>query len=413
MSARHAAALDRPHRAGTARRRDRRVYLRSHPLLFPLLALLRRAPVLRIGRTVVVNDRQACAEALTRVPLDRTAAGTTGGTANRLEIDGTLFDQAGTAHRQTRRRVADGLGAAGVARQPRVDQVAAVLAPPLPVRVFGIRGAGREEVAAAAAEQHVGAVSVRGLDHLPGDVGAAGGLRRRGQLAIAFPVAIGGMGEGRSRCGVGGARGGDHPGAHAGGFRQFPQGQHVRIQRAGTIAATRGLADADHPGAGLHPGGHRRHRAGRVGGLGIGVVGLAERGLRPGFPGQPVAFAGPALALAVEDPRGSHRRQAHAVADEQDQVARASVHRAARGRLRGAVAEPPRGGFAIGMADRGHGDDGIGSRRRSARCRRAGTRCKGRGKEGGEWRAIGRHAAVRQAREAALSLLRPGMTFGR
>lgn len=107
---------DRPRRGGPARRRDRRVYLRSHPVLFPLLALLRRAPVLRLGRTVVVNDRQACADALTRVPLDRTAAGTTGGTANRLEIDGTLFDQAGTAHRQTRRRVADGLGAAGVAR---------------------------------------------------------------------------------------------------------------------------------------------------------------------------------------------------------------------------------------------------------------------------------------------------------
>ncbi|MBB4956670.1 cytochrome P450 family protein [Micromonospora polyrhachis] len=100
----------------TARRRDRRVYLRSHPVLFALLSVTRRWPVLRWGRTVLVHDRQAYLDGLTRVPLDRVAAGTTGGTARRLEAEGLLFDQEGTAHRGTRRSVHEGLGAAGVDR---------------------------------------------------------------------------------------------------------------------------------------------------------------------------------------------------------------------------------------------------------------------------------------------------------
>ena len=99
-----------------ARRRDRRVYLSSHPLLFTLLTLTRRAPVLRIGRTVLVQGPQGCLDALTRVPLDRTAPGTTGGTARRLDAGGLLFDQQGAEHRRTRRRLADDLGSAGVAR---------------------------------------------------------------------------------------------------------------------------------------------------------------------------------------------------------------------------------------------------------------------------------------------------------
>ncbi|MFD1326248.1 cytochrome P450, partial [Micromonospora sonneratiae] len=72
--------------------------------------------MLRLGRTVLVHDRQAYLDGLTRVPLDRTAAGTTGGTARRLDAGGLLFDQEGTEHRGARRALTDGLGAAGVAR---------------------------------------------------------------------------------------------------------------------------------------------------------------------------------------------------------------------------------------------------------------------------------------------------------
>ncbi|HEX5542630.1 MAG TPA: cytochrome P450 [Micromonospora sp.] len=98
------------------RRRDRRVYLSSHPLLFALLAATRRRPVVRLGRTVVVHGRQAYLDALTRVPMDRTAAGTTGGAARGLDAAELLFDQEGAAHRSTRRSLAEHLSSAGVTR---------------------------------------------------------------------------------------------------------------------------------------------------------------------------------------------------------------------------------------------------------------------------------------------------------
>ncbi|MFD3544870.1 cytochrome P450 [Streptomyces sp. NPDC058655] len=109
-----------------ARRRDRRVYTRSHPLLFALLALgaTRGRPVRRIGRTLLVHDPDAYREALTRLPLDRTAAGTTGGAARAaLRGDGgVLFDQEGGAHRADRRDLAARLGTAGVEELRRLWQ---------------------------------------------------------------------------------------------------------------------------------------------------------------------------------------------------------------------------------------------------------------------------------------------------
>ncbi|MEU6878715.1 hypothetical protein ABZ939_11410, partial [Streptomyces sp. NPDC046712] len=99
-----------------ARRRDRRVYTRSHPLLFALLAAVRHRPVARIGRAVLVNGAEPYRQALTRIPLDRAAVGTTGGAARELSGGGLLFDQEGAGHRDTRRAVAGDLGAAGVAR---------------------------------------------------------------------------------------------------------------------------------------------------------------------------------------------------------------------------------------------------------------------------------------------------------
>jgi cytochrome P450 len=85
-------------------------------VLFALLAATRRRPVLRLGSTVLVHGRDAYTAALTRLPLDRTAAGTTGGAAASLTNGGLLFDQVGDAHRATRRSLGDALGTAGVAR---------------------------------------------------------------------------------------------------------------------------------------------------------------------------------------------------------------------------------------------------------------------------------------------------------
>ncbi len=99
-----------------ARRRDRTVYLRSHPVLFALLAVTRRRPVLRIGRTVLVHDPAAYREVLTRVPLDRTAPGTTGGAAAGLTDGGLLFDQDGAGHRAARRALSADLNSTAVAR---------------------------------------------------------------------------------------------------------------------------------------------------------------------------------------------------------------------------------------------------------------------------------------------------------
>ncbi|MGF1424876.1 cytochrome P450 [Kitasatospora sp. LaBMicrA B282] len=143
-----------------ARRRDRRVYLVGHPVLFALLCATRHRPVVRLGRTVLVHGTAAYREVLTRVPLDRTAAGTTGGAAARLTgnpgggtasgsapdghtasgstassgapggsapdngnptpraplAPGLLFDQDGSDHRTTRRALAGELNAAVVRR---------------------------------------------------------------------------------------------------------------------------------------------------------------------------------------------------------------------------------------------------------------------------------------------------------
>ncbi|MCP3757414.1 cytochrome P450 [Streptomyces sp. TBY4] len=97
-----------------ARRRDRRVYLRAHPLLFALLATTRGRPVRRLGHgTLLVHGTAAYREALTRLPLDRTAPGTTGGAARAARVEGVLFDQEGSGHRDGRREVAGLLGAAG------------------------------------------------------------------------------------------------------------------------------------------------------------------------------------------------------------------------------------------------------------------------------------------------------------
>ncbi|MFI5892678.1 cytochrome P450 [Actinoplanes sp. NPDC051513] len=167
----------------TARARDRRVYLLSHPVLFALLAALRGKPVRRLGRTLVVHDREAYLAALTRIPLDRTAEGTTGGAVDRLAGAGGLFDQQGDQHRQARRDVAERLGAAGVERLRPVwtrllDERLAPLAEggavdlaPLAAEIAGataaaLLGLDADPFELAAAAQEAGATAARA--HLPG-----------------------------------------------------------------------------------------------------------------------------------------------------------------------------------------------------------------------------------------------------
>ncbi|MCP9963468.1 cytochrome P450 [Streptomyces somaliensis] len=166
-----------------ARRRDRRVYTRSHPVLFALLAVTRRRAVVRVGGALLVHGTEPYRQALTRVPLDRTASGTTGGAARELSAGGALFDQEGAGHRATRRAVADGLGAAGVERLRPVwrDVLDRRLAPlgagrdvdlvPLARELAGatvcaLLDAGGDPEAVARAAAEAAAAAVRG--HLPG-----------------------------------------------------------------------------------------------------------------------------------------------------------------------------------------------------------------------------------------------------
>ncbi|MFF6999010.1 cytochrome P450 [Streptomyces sp. NPDC008313] len=166
-----------------ARRRDRRVYTRSHPVLFALLAATRRRAVTRFGSAVLVHGTEPYRRALTRVPLDRAAAGTTGGAARELSTGDTLFDQEGTGHRATRRAVAGDLGAAGVERLRPVwqDVLARGLAPlgagrdvdlvPLARELAGatvraLLGATGDPGSIASAAAEAAAAAVR--DHLPG-----------------------------------------------------------------------------------------------------------------------------------------------------------------------------------------------------------------------------------------------------
>ncbi|MFE3559788.1 cytochrome P450, partial [Streptomyces sp. NPDC059193] len=209
-----------------ARRRDRRVYLGSHPVLFGLLAATRGRPVRRIGGTLLVHGAEAYRQALTRLPLDRTAEGTTGGAArSALAGDGgVLFDQEGSGHRSDRRDLAGQLSAAGVARlrerwQPLLVRGLEPLAHGGAVDlvwlsrelagsvVCALLGTDADPRAVAAAAAEAAAASVR--SHLPGP-------RRPGAEAAAVRSAArlrallspGGGGAGGRGGGGGRARGG-------------------------------------------------------------------------------------------------------------------------------------------------------------------------------------------------------------
>ena len=206
--------------ASRARRRDRRVYLVSHPVIFALLAASRRRTVTRLGRTVLIQGADAFREALTRVPLDRTAPDTTGGVASAVIGDGVLFDQDGPVHRGLRKSLAADLSAAGVERLRPVWQ--AVLARRLaalgaggdadmvrvsaelagatvcallgrdadPVAVAGAAAA----VAAAAAREHLPGIHRRGADRAlaaaAGQLTLLLGARRPDAGAMAVMLAI-------------------------------------------------------------------------------------------------------------------------------------------------------------------------------------------------------------------------------
>lgn len=157
-----------------ARRRDRNVYLRSHPALFALLCATRHRPVLRLGRTLLVHGTDAYHEALTRVPLHRTAPGTTGGAAARLTDGGLLFDQDGGDHRAARRALASDLDTAARARiRPLWHAVLAERVPQLGTGELELVDLVRELAGTTASALTGSSVPARQLAHAAAEAAAA------------------------------------------------------------------------------------------------------------------------------------------------------------------------------------------------------------------------------------------------
>ena len=285
-----------------------------------------------------------------------------------------------------------GIGTAGVGGLPFGDQVAAIAALAGLAGVLRVGLGAGHEPGPAATQQHLRPTTVGGGDQLPGDVDAALGHGLIGQVAVVLPVAFRAVGPGRRRGGVGEPGGADDAGGHAGAVGQLQPGQAVLAQAVGAVAAVAGR-NTDRAHVGLHPGGDRGHGPGRIGSLRIDVVGLAEAGVRELFPAQQVLLAGLAAALAVQDPCGGHRGQAHAVAQEQDHVLRTAGHRAAGGSLGGAAAVPPGRGFAARVRHHRHlhRDRGAGLWRRGGSGAGAGAQQQAAGGGQGKRQGANRH----------------------
>ena len=204
---------------------------------------------------------------------------------------------------------------------------------PRALGLLGVALRSRQELRAAAAEHDLDAVAGAELDELARDVGDAGGARRARQVGVALPVALGHVRVAGARRRVRDARRGDDAGREAALLGVLEQRRARGSPRRCRRRHAREVGEAEHAGLGLHARDHRRHRAGGVGHLRVGVVGLREREVGQLLEGELVLLAAAAGPLPGEDARGGHRGRAHAVADEQDHVPRAAAARRERARL--------------------------------------------------------------------------------
>ena len=209
--------------------------------------------------------------------------------------------------------------------EPLRHEVALVLAVALEKGLLHVRDVRWQEHRSAPAQHHIDAIAVGELHQLRCDVRAdALGVRRHG----GFPVAVGGVRVGGGRGRVGDAGGADDAGLQVALFGFFEQRRQLVLLLRRTIAAFDLRADADDASARSLAGDQRRHRARRVRHLGIDVVRLHQRDVREVLKGEQIFFPLPALVLAVKDPRRGYRGNTHAVADEENHVARCIVGRA-------------------------------------------------------------------------------------
>ena len=119
---------------------------------------------------------------------------------------------------------------------------------------------------------------------------------------------------------MGDARGGHHAGGLAGHLCQVEGAHQLMAEDGGAVAAGDVLVHADDAHVRLHTGHHGGHGAGRVGGLGIDVVGLGQGRVGEAVEAEHVLLPHSPLELAGEDAGGGDRGHAHAVADEEDDI---------------------------------------------------------------------------------------------
>ena len=261
----------------------------------------------------------------------------------------------------------------GVFGRPFVNEIAPIDACARLLRIFRIGHAGGQEIPPPAAHRHGESVGGGKVDQLRREILATFGACRSRHRRVHLPVAFGQVAvRGRGR-GVGDPCRADRAGAHARGGRQFQRAHQFLPAAGGAILPGRHLRHADEAGARLHAAHDRGHGAGRVGGLLIGFVGARQRAEGQLLEAEAIAFAIHALALAGHDVRGRDRGDAHAVAQEHDDILRPlAIGMRLGGSLRGlrrAAAEPPLRRLALRPLDGRYIDRGMCGRRR----RRAGA----------------------------------------
>ena len=203
---------------------------------------------------------------------------------------------------------------------PFFRQVAAVGAVAGLAVIFRVRCFLGEEFRAAAAEEDVEA-AFRPFDQLAGDVlaGVRGGALH---VTVGFPVAQRHLGVGGGGRRVGDAGGRDEAGREACAGGELEQRVNFRTRNTGAVAIADAAVHPEHAREGLDAADHGDGGAGRVGDLEIVAVGFRQRRIRQVVHRQVVALAVFAGGLAGIDAGRSDGGDAHAVADEQDDVLR-------------------------------------------------------------------------------------------
>ena len=166
---------------------------------------------------------------------------------------------------------------------------------------------------------------MRPFDHLPRNIGAARRLGRLGHQAVDLPIPLRHMGIGGGGGRVGDGRGGDDAGGIALILRHFEQRRHLERRGRGTVIFDRLRSDADHAIFGFDPGDQRGGGWRAVGDLCIVGIGFDQSGVGQAVHLRDKGFPVDALLLPFEYASGGQRADAHAVADEQDDIARLAV----------------------------------------------------------------------------------------